>query len=79
MLELPVMTVLSAIAPAVLVSLVMCIVIYLVDMQFADASALVSLYKIPLGAVVYVVVSWLFFRRRSEELVRILFRLAGRS
>lgn len=79
LLKLPVMTVLSAVAPALLVSLVMCLAIYAVDSQLADVSALVSLYKIPLGVVVYVAVSWLFFRRRSEELIRILFRLMGRS
>ncbi len=79
LLKLPVQAVLSAVYPALLVSLVMCGAIYLVDRQFAEASALVSLYKIPLGAVVYVAVSWFFFRERSEELVRILFRLLGRT
>ena len=79
LLKLPVMTVLAAIAPALLVSLVMCLAIYVVDLQFPDASALVSLYKIPLGVVVYAAVSWFFFRSRSEELIRILLRLVGRA
>jgi teichuronic acid exporter len=79
LLKLPVMAVLSALAPAFLGSLVMCIAIYVVDSQFPVASEWISLYKIPLGALVYVVFSWFFFRGRSEELVRVLFRLMGRS
>jgi O-antigen/teichoic acid export membrane protein len=79
LLELPIMAVISALTPALLGSLVMCIAIYAVDLQFPAASAWVSLYKIPLGGLIYVLFSWCFFRGRSEELVRVLFRLMGRA
>ncbi|NQX89952.1 MAG: lipopolysaccharide biosynthesis protein [Halioglobus sp.] len=79
LLSLPVMTVLSAVTPALVTSSIMCLVIYLVDSLLTDTSALVSLYKIPLGVAVYAAVSWCCFRRRSEELIRILFRLIGRK
>jgi hypothetical protein len=73
------MEVASTFGPAFLGSLIMCLVIYLVDRQFPDASEIVSLYKIPLGALVYGVFNWFFFRARCEELVRVLFRLMGRT
>jgi len=79
LLRLPVMQVLSATAPALLVSLFMCLIIFAVGLRFPGASEIVSLYKIPLGAVVYALGSWYFFRARSEELIRVLFRLLGRS
>lgn len=79
LLKLPVRTVLAAVSPALLVSLVMCLAIYIVDIQFPAVSPLLALYKIPLGAVVYIVASWFLFRTRSEELTRILFRLMGRA
>jgi O-antigen/teichoic acid export membrane protein len=79
LLKLPVRTVLAAVSPALLVSLVMCLAIYFLDMQFPTDSPLVALYKIPLGAVLYIVASWCLFRKRSEELIRILFRLMGRA
>jgi O-antigen/teichoic acid export membrane protein len=79
LLKLPVKRVVSAFSPAFLASLVMCLAIYAVDMQFPDASAIVSLYKIPLGALVYALFSWFFFRARSQELIRVLFRLMGRA
>jgi len=79
LLKLPLRRVLSAFGPALLASLVMCLVIFLVDLEFPGVSELVSLYKIPLGALVYGLFSWFFFRSRSEELIRVLFRLIGRA
>lgn len=79
LIKLSAKRVVSAFSPALLASLVMCLVIYLVDRQFPDASAIVSLYKIPLGALVYALFSWVFLRRSSEELIRVLFRLMGRT
>lgn len=79
LLKLPVKAVFSALMPALLGSLVMCLVIYLVDRQFPAVSSIIALYKIPLGALAYVLFSWGFFRGRSEELIRVLFRLMGRA
>ena len=79
LLKLPVRSSLSAIMPAFLGALVMCAAIYAADRQFPQASGLVALYQIPLGALVYAAFCWLFFRSRTEELIRILFRLLGRE
>ena len=79
LLNLPLMAVFSALTPALLGSLAMCVAIYAVDLQFPAASEVASLYKIPLGALVYALFSWYFFRGRSEELIRVFFRLMGRS
>jgi teichuronic acid exporter len=79
LLNLPLMAVFSALTPALLGSLAMCAAIYAVDLQFPAASEVASLYKIPLGALVYALFSWCFFRGRSEELIRVFFRLMGRS
>lgn len=79
LLRLPVIEVLSALSPALSVSLGMCLVIYVVDLQFRGVSELVSLYKIPLGAAIYALLSWVFFRARTRELIRVLFRLLGRA
>ena len=79
LLELPVKRVLAAVAPALLASIVMCLSIYLVNLQLPDVSPIFSLYKIPLGICVYIAFSWLVFRQRSEELVRVTLRLLGRT
>jgi teichuronic acid exporter len=79
LLNLPLRAVFSALTPALLGSLAMCAAIYAVDLQFPAASEVASLYKIPLGALVYALFSWCFFRGRSEELIRVFFRLMGRS
>jgi len=79
LLNLPMNQVLSAVAPPLLASIVMCLSIFVVGSQFPDTSEIVSLYKIPLGALVYGLFSWFFFRSRSEELMRVLFRLIGRA
>ncbi len=78
-LNLPLMTVFSALTPALLGSLVMCLAIYTVDLRFPTESAIAVLYKLPLGAFVYALFSWCFFRDRSKELIRVLFRLLGRQ
>jgi O-antigen/teichoic acid export membrane protein len=79
LLKLPVMAVFSAFTPALLGSLVMCMVIYAVDSQLSTVSPIVALYKVPLGALVYALFSWCLFRGRTEELIRVLFRLMGRA
>lgn len=79
LLQLPVRRVLAAALPAVLASVVMCVCIYVIDIQLPDMSPIASLYKIPLGVVIYCAFSWLAFRQRSEELIRVTLRLLGRS
>jgi len=78
-LALPLRSIFLAIAPALLVSLIMCAVIYIVDMQFSNPSGLLALYKIPLGGIVYALLSWSLLRGRSEEMLRVLNRLLGRQ
>ncbi len=68
-----------SIGPALLAALLMCAVIYVVDLQLPNVSGLVALYKIPLGGLVYALIFWFLFRGRSEELVRVLMRLMGRQ
>jgi O-antigen/teichoic acid export membrane protein len=79
LLALSLQDILSSISPALFVSLLMCAVIYTVDLPLSNVSGLVALYKIPLGGAVYVLAFWYFFRGRSEELIRVLLRLMGRQ
>ena len=79
LLELPVKRVLAAAAPALAASVVMCLSIFFVNLQLPDVSPIFSLYKIPLGILVYIAFSWLVFRQRSEELIRVTLRLLGRT
>ncbi len=79
LLSLSLKDIISAISPALFTSLLMCAVIYLVDLQLSNVSGLVGLYKIPLGGFVYALILWYFFRGRSEELIRVLMRLMGRQ
>lgn len=78
-LELPVLSVLRAVTPALLAALLMCAAIYLVAAQFPGVAGVFALYKIPFGALVYVFLFWLMFKDRSEELIRVVSRLAGRQ
>ncbi|MCP4466708.1 MAG: oligosaccharide flippase family protein [Halioglobus sp.] len=79
LLNLPVKRVLAAAAPALVASIVMCLSIHVVNLQLPDVSPILSLYKIPLGICVYIAFSWLVFRQRSEELIRVTLRLMGRA
>jgi O-antigen/teichoic acid export membrane protein len=78
-LELPILSALRAVTPALLAALLMCAAIYLVSGQFPGVAGVLALYKIPFGALVYVFLFWLMFRDRSEELIRVVSRLAGRQ
>lgn len=78
LLSLPLSKIFSAITPAAFTALIMCASIYAVELQFPTVSGVLALYKIPFGALVYVLVFRLFFKGRSEELIRVLFRLMGR-
>jgi O-antigen/teichoic acid export membrane protein len=79
LLSLPLKAVFSAVIPALFASLLMCTVIYAVGLRFQSVSGVLALYKIPLGGIVYALVFWYCFRRRSEELIRVFFRLIGRQ
>jgi O-antigen/teichoic acid export membrane protein len=79
LLTLPLRDIFVSISPALFAALLMCVAIYIVDLQLPTVSGLVALYKIPLGGLVYVLIFWCFFRGRSEELVRVLMRLMGRQ
>lgn len=77
-LSLPVMHCLRSFTPAFLVSVIMCIGIYLVDRQFTQMDGFLALYKIPLGGVIYLGAFWLLFRSNLEEIIHVGLRLAGR-
>lgn len=79
LLALPLNTILSAIIPALIAALVMCASIYAMTLQLPDVSGLLALYKIPFGCVVYILIFWVFYRDRSEELIRVFMRLMGRQ
>jgi O-antigen/teichoic acid export membrane protein len=79
LLDLPLMSILSTMLPAIVVSLLMCASIYAVANQFPGVSGALALYKIPFGALVYVLLFWTFYRGRSEELLRVFMRLIGRQ
>ncbi len=79
LLGLPVVQTLGAFSPAVISALIMCLVIYFVDASIPTQDRLIGLYKIPLGAAVYVTLYSLCFRERTEELLHVFRRLVGRS
>ncbi|MEZ5571763.1 MAG: oligosaccharide flippase family protein [Halioglobus sp.] len=79
LLELRFASVFSAILPALSVTIIMCAAIYMVERQLPAISGPLSLYKIPLGAMVYVAAFWLLYRGRCKELIRVLLRLTGRN
>jgi O-antigen/teichoic acid export membrane protein len=79
MLALPLKDIFYSISPALFAALLMCAVIYLVEIEFPNVSGPAGLYKIPLGGLVYVLVFWYVFRARSEELIRVSLRLMGRQ
>jgi teichuronic acid exporter len=78
-LALPIWKTCRAFLPALVVSLLMCLVVYLVDLQFAGISGIYALYKILLGSMVYILFFRFLFRLESEELMRVLWRLMGRQ
>jgi len=69
----------AAFGPALLVSVAMCAVIYAVDLANPGVDGVMGLYKIPLGALVYIGLFWMLFRARSAEVIHVLKRLAGRQ
>ncbi|MCB1843974.1 MAG: oligosaccharide flippase family protein, partial [Halioglobus sp.] len=78
LLSVPASRILTGIAPAFAVAVVMCSVIFAADLALPGVQGVWGLYKVPLGALVYVALFWLFFRRRSEELFHVVARLTGR-
>lgn len=68
-----------SVSPALFASLLMCAVIHLFEIGFPSVSGPAGLYKIPVGGLVYVLIFWYVFRGRSEELIRVFMRLAGRQ
>lgn len=79
LLSLSIMRFLASFTPALLVTLIMCAAIFAVDIQFPHIEGIFALYKIPLGAVVYLAAFWLLFRSVTEEMVHVTLRLAGRK
>lgn len=65
--------------PPLLTALLMCVVLYMVDANMPEMATVYGLYKIPLGAILYLSCFWLFFRSRSQEVIRVIGRLSGRS
>lgn len=68
----------KAFSPALLISVIMCLVLFTLDLQFPELQGVWGLYKIPVGALVYIGLFWLCFRRRSNELIHVLARVSGR-
>lgn len=79
LLSLPLGSACKTFIPPLIVAIVMCACIVFVDLQFPHIEGWLALYKIPLGALVYVAGYWLFFRERCMELIHVFKRLAGRS
>lgn len=79
LLSLSLKDIFSAIMPALIVSVLMCAAIYAIQLQFPGVSGVFALYKVPFGALVYMLIFWLFYRDRSEELIRVFLRLLGRQ
>ncbi len=69
----------TTILPAAIAAVLMCAAIHAMELQFPGITGIPALYKIPFGAVVYMLVFWGFFRNRSEELIRVFLRLIGRQ
>jgi len=78
LLGIPVRRLLATLYPALPVTLLMCLVIYLAGALLPGVSGVIALYKIPLGFAVYVLAFWLFYRQRGLELIRVGRRLIGR-
>ena len=78
LLNLPARRLFATLWPALPVTLVMCGVVLLVDWMLPGATGTVALYKIPLAAVVYFLLFWIFFRDNSLELIRVARRLVGK-
>jgi O-antigen/teichoic acid export membrane protein len=79
LLQLPWTKVLMTLLPGLSVAILMCAVIYLVDLELPEVTGLLALYKIPLGALVYLTAFWFLFRSKSREVVRVLMRITGRQ
>ncbi len=78
LLGIPLLRLLSAGAPAFVVAVAMCAIIYITDRALPTVQGAWGLYKVPLGAVVYVALFGLVFRGRSRELLHVVSRLTGR-
>ena len=78
LLSIPLRAFVDAITPAMVVAVAMCAVLFAFEKVFPDPGNIYGLYKIPLGMFVYGACFWVFFRRRSEEVVHIVLRLVGR-
>jgi hypothetical protein len=57
----------------------MCAALYGFDLLYLGNAGFYGLVKIPLGAVIYLVVFGLFFRAQSREVIHVLWRLSGRG
>lgn len=68
----------DAFAPAMLVAVAMCAVLFVFEQIFPDPGAIYGLYKVPLGMIVYFTCFWVFFRHRSEEVIHVVLRIVGR-
>jgi len=79
LLGLPVGSILLAIGPALGAASVMCGVLLLADLAFPALDGVRGLYKIPLGAFVYLAVFRLLFPARTREGLHVMTRLLGRS
>ena len=79
LLSLPLGSAVKTFVPPLMVAIAMCAGIIVVDMQFPHIEGWLALYKIPLGAFIYIGGYWLFFRERCMELIHVFKRLAGRS
>lgn len=69
---------LQSIAPALAASLAMCGVLFLAELSLPGLDGVWGLYKIPLGAVVYLVLFRVLFPERTRELLHVTTRLVGR-
>jgi O-antigen/teichoic acid export membrane protein len=68
----------SAFSPALFCALAMCCALYVIDLGYPWIEGAWGLYKIPAGAVIYFAMFWFLFRRRSQEVLYVVGRLAGR-
>jgi len=78
LLSIPLSRLVSALAPPFFVATAMCVIILLAERLLPSVQGAWNLYKVPLGAVVYVTLFWLLFRGRSQELLHVVLRLTGR-
>lgn len=78
LLSIPLRAFADAFVPALVIAVLMCGVLMGVERALPDPGGIYGLYKVPLGMFVYVACFWYFFRRRSDEVIHVVFRLLGR-